>query len=81
MSRHKVRCRKGFLLCQKVFLSKRNFFVWGNVRAAIGTNVFQAEAVPVVRNAKFTNVQRDAKIENEQAWLLLGVMRCQALFW
>lgn len=37
-------------------------------------NVFQARAVPVVRKVKCTNVQRDAKIENEQAWILLGVI-------
>jgi len=36
-------------------------------------NGFQAEAVPVVREVKSTNVERNAKIQNEQAWLLLGV--------
>jgi hypothetical protein len=37
-------------------------------------NVFQAEAVPVVREVKCTEVQRDIKIEKVQAWLLLGVI-------
>ena len=39
----------------------------------IGANVFQARAVPVVRKVKCTNVQRNAKMQNEQAWILLGV--------
>jgi hypothetical protein len=38
-------------------------------------NVFQARAVPVVREVKCTNVRRNAKMQNEQAWILLGVMR------
>ena len=44
-----------------------------NGRPTIGYNVFQARAVPVVRKVKCTNVQRDAKMQNEQAWILLGV--------
>ena len=41
--------------------------------AAMSYNVFQARAVPVVRKVKCTNVQRNAKMQNEQAWILLGV--------
>jgi hypothetical protein len=40
----------------------------------MSTNVFQARAVPVVRKVKCTNVQRNAKMQNEQAWILLGVI-------
>ena len=47
--------------------------------SAMAPNVFQARAVPVVRKVKCTNVQRNAKMQNEQAWILLGVMP-RALF-
>ena len=43
-------------------------------RPRITANVFQARAVPVVRKVKCTNVQRNAKMQNEQAWILLGVI-------
>jgi hypothetical protein len=37
--------------------------------------VFRARALPVVRKVKFTNVQRNAKTQNEQALILIGVTR------
>jgi hypothetical protein len=37
--------------------------------------VFRARALPVVRKVKFTNVQRNAKTQDEQALILIGVTR------
>ena len=54
-----------------LFLSNRNV---NSSTGRIEHNVFQARAVPVVRKVKCTNVQRNAKMQNEQAWILLGVM-------
>jgi hypothetical protein len=60
-------------------LSAEMFFCQNEIVRRIGYNVFQARAVPVVRKVKCTNVQRDAKMQNEQAWILLGVMRACTL--
>ncbi len=42
----------------------RSVFCRWNGRPTIGYNGLQAEAVPVLREAKYTNVQRDFKIED-----------------
>ena len=42
--------------------------------ARITYNGPQAEAVPVVRQVKCTNVRRNSKIENARALLLLAVI-------
>ena len=62
-------------VCQEV----KSVFKWRVLSTEMSVrklpaNVFQARAVPVVRKVKCTNVQRNAKMQNEQAWILLGVI-------
>ena len=39
----------------------------------VAANGLQARAVPVFREVKYTKVQRDDTMQNEQAWILLAV--------
>jgi hypothetical protein len=64
INRNFVRLKVTFFVRRKVLTSA----------GRIGANVFQARAVPVIRKVKCTNVQRNAKMQNEQAWILLGVI-------
>lgn len=39
----------------------------------VAYNGWQAEAVPVVSDVKYTKVQREVKVQNEKVWILLAV--------